>query len=384
MTPQLQKKVASWVENGLITAEQAERIAAHEGRGADRPWVLYGIAGVGVTALVTGVVSLVAANWEEIPVWFKLATYFALQAGVGYGFYRHAARAGLIRETCLTTFVPLLLAGIGLIAQTYNLHGDGWQALLLWVIIGFPAVWLAQSWAVVYLWTAALLVTSVIWGEAADYAGLPEFGRVCLVASVPLWLLASGFWGERVRRWNPYFRTTAQVWGTVVVLAAGTPLANMLWFDTPSSVREHLGYLMFPWLALGAAIAGVWFRPGAKRDLQLSMTGMLTSVGVFLTLPLLFGGSASESTGTQLFAAAGFFVTWLFAAAAAAYSHHKRWFDLASLVIALRVVIVYFEVFGSLAMTGLGLIFSGIVILAIAFMWHRFRVRVRQQLGGES
>ena len=57
---------------------------------------------------------------------------------------------------------------------------------------------------------------------------------------------------------------------------------------------------------------------------------------------------------------------------------------MASLVIALRVVIVYFEVFGSLAMRGLGLIFSGIVILTISFMWHRFRVRVRQQLGGES
>lgn len=108
---------------------------------------------------------------------------------------------------------------------------------------------------------------------------------------------------------------------------------------------------------------------------------LLLACGVFATLPLFFSNS-SQSLGTKIFGAAGFFCTWVLAAATAALAQRKRWFDLASLVIALRVVIVYFEVFGSLAMTGLGLIFSGIVILTIAFAWHRFRERVRQQMGG--
>jgi uncharacterized membrane protein len=129
------------------------------------------------------------------------------------------------------------------------------------------------------------------------------------------------------------------------------------------------------------AAAGSWYRPQVKLEVRISVVALLVACGVFSTLPLFFGDS-DESVGIKMIAAAGFFCTWILAAAAAAYSHHRRWFDFASLVIALRVVIVYFEVFGSLAMTGLGLIFSGIVILGIAFAWHRFRERVRQQLEG--
>jgi uncharacterized membrane protein len=381
MTPQLQKKVASWVEHGLLTPEQAERIVAHESREPERPWTLYGIAGIGVTALATGFVSLIAANWDDIPPWVKLACYFLLQAGVGYGFLRSAARPGLIRETWLSLFVPLFLAGIGLIAQLHNLHGDGWQALLLWEAITLPAVWLAQSSTLVHLWTVAVMVTSVIWASAYRSGGIPEFGRACIVATVPVAYLAIGFWSEHVRSFNRYLRSAGFVWGMAAVLLIGTPVANALWNESPGEHLAHAGYLTLPWCALIAASLGAWYRPQVKREVKLTMVALLLTSGVCLTLPLFFG-SSSDSVGIKIVGAAGFFGTWILAAAAAAYSHHKRWFDLASLVIALRVVVVYFEVFGSLAMTGLGLIFSGIVILGIAFAWHRFRERVRQQLGG--
>lgn len=381
MTPQLQNKIASWVERGLITAEQAERIVAHETREPERPWTLYGIAGVGVTALVTGVVSLVAANWDDIAPWVKLACYFLLQGGVGYGFLRAADRPGWARETWLTLFAPLILAGIGLIAQTYNLHGDGWEALLLWVIITLPAVWLAQSWALVHLWPAAVFVTSLIWATADRSGGLPEFGRACVVATLPLSFVAIAFVSEHVRWFNPYLRGAMLVWGMALLLLFGTPLANALWSFEHSEFSPHLGYLAVPWSALVMASLGAWYRPQVKPEVRIATVALLVASGVFATLPLFFG-TDSESTGIKVIGAAGFFCTWVAAAAAAAYSHHKRWFDAASLVIALRIVIVYFEVFGSLAMTGLGLIFSGLVILGIAFAWHRFRERVRQQLGG--
>jgi uncharacterized membrane protein len=379
MTPQLQKKVASWVEQGLITADQAERIAAYERREPDRPWTLYGIAGIGITALVTGVVSLIAANWDDIAPWVKLACYFLLQGGVGYGFLRVAERPGFVRETWLTLFAPLFLAGIGLIAQIHNLHGDGWQALLLWLTITLPAVWLAQSWALVHGWIVAALVTSVIWASAYRSGGVPEFGRACIVASLPLAFIAIAFLSEHIASFNRYLRSAGVVWGMAALLLVSTPVANVLWYDSPGDMQ--LGYLVLPWAVLLLAAAGSWYRPQVKLEVRISTVALLVACGVFSTLPLFFGDS-DESVGIKMIAAAGFFCTWILAAAAAAYSHHRRWFDFASLVIALRVVIVYFEVFGSLAMTGLGLIFSGIVILGIAFAWHRFRERVRQQLEG--
>lgn len=379
MPPQLKKKLAAWVERGLITPEQSERIVEHESREPERPWTLYGIAGIGITALVTGVISLVAANWDEIPPWLKLICYFTLQGGVGYAFLRNEKRSGLIRETWLTLFVPLLLAGIGLIAQIYNLHGDGWQALLLWVTMTLPAVWLTQSWALAHLWPAAVLLTSVIWAVADHAGGLPEFGRACALATVPLTFVAVGLFGEKIRGFNPFVRGALLTWGMGVVLLVGTVVANVFWYASPDDLP--FGYLVLPWAALLAACVAAWYRPDVKREVRLTTAGLLLAFGVFATLPLFIGGD-SESIGVRVVAALGFFGVWVLAAAAAAYSHHKRWFDLASLVIALRVVTMYFEVFGSLAMTGLGLIFSGIVILGIAFSWHRFRERVRRQLTG--
>jgi len=193
--------------------------------------------------------------------------------------------------------------------------------------------------------------------------------------------MALGLWTEHVRRFNAHLRRAALVWGIAVVMLVGTPLANVLWHAPTDEFRPHLAYLAIPWAALLVAAAGAWYWPQVKRDVRLAGVGLLFACGVFATLPLFFG-DASESLSIKVIAAAGFFCTWVLAAATAAFAHQKRLFDLASLAIALRVVIVYFEVFGSLAMTGLGLIFSGIVILAIAFAWHRFRERVRQQLGG--
>jgi uncharacterized membrane protein len=381
MTPQLQKKIASWVAQGLIAPEQAERILAYESRVPERPWTLYGIAGVGVTALVTGIISVIAANWNDITPWVKLSCYFLLQGGVGYGFLRSATRPGLLRETWLTLFVPLFLAGIGLIAQIYNLHGDGWQALLMWLVITLPAVWLAQSWALVNLWTVAAFGTSLIWAAAHRSGGIPPFGRACFVAAVPLTFVAIGFLGEHVRGFNRYFRSASLAWGMLIVLAVGSPLANILWNVADEGLRSHFGYLAVPWAALLAACVGAWMQPGVKAEVRAATVAVLGASGLCTTLPLFFG-SDEDSVGIKVVGALGFFCTWALVAALAAYSQRKRWFDVASLVIALRIVVVYFEVFGSLAMTGLGLIFSGVVILGIAFAWHRFRERVRQQLGG--
>lgn len=383
MTPQLKAKLASWVDQGFISPEQAETIRLHEARAPERPWVLYGIAGVGVTALVTGIISLIAANWQEISPAVKLGCYFSVLLAVGFGFFRHADRPGLARETLLTLFVPFVLAGIGLIAQIYNLHGDGWQALSLWLSITLPAVCLANNWAVVHLWLAALSLASVIWADS-DRSLLPsDFARVCAVATLPPLLVGFGHIGERKRWVNPRLRKAALVWGMGAILFVGTPLANVMWGNYQPTLEDDLRFIVLPWAFLLAACVAVWIGPETKREARVTQLGLLVSSGVFLTLPLFLAGYFG-SLATSLLGAAGFFVTWVLAVASAASSQRQRWFDFASLVIAVRVVIVYFEVFGSLAMTGVGLIVSGIVILGIAFAWHRYRGQLRQQLGGAT
>ena len=75
-----------------------------------------------------------------------------------------------------------------------------------------------------------------------------------------------------------------------------------------------------------------------------------------------------------------FLLPWASAAAVAAAMERKRLFDLAALVIGIRFIVVYFQVFGSLAVTGVGLIISGSVILGIAYLWYRYRGNVARAI----
>ncbi len=48
-------------------------------------------------------------------------------------------------------------------------------------------------------------------------------------------------------------------------------------------------------------------------------------------------------------------------------------FNLVTLLIGIRFLIVYFEAMGGLAVTGIGLIISGLVIIAVSYGWYRSR-----------
>jgi hypothetical protein len=51
----------------------------------------------------------------------------------------------------------------------------------------------------------------------------------------------------------------------------------------------------------------------------------------------------------------------------------KRLFVLLLSFAGARFLILYFQALGSLALTGTGLILSGIAIIGLAFLWHRYR-----------
>src|SRR5690606_36008467 len=119
-------------------------------------------------------------------------------------------------------------------------------------------VYLARSWVLVHLWIGALFLTSVLWAGASQAARINEFGRACVVATLPLLLMALGLWTEHVRRFNAHLRRAALVWGIAVVMLVGTPLANVLWHAPTDEFRPHLAYLALPWAALLVTAAGAW------------------------------------------------------------------------------------------------------------------------------
>ena len=75
------RKLNAWRDAGLIDDQTFERIEAYEEEHA-RPLALWGAIGIGSLAIGLGVISVIAANWEDVPGLIRLAVHFILMAGL--------------------------------------------------------------------------------------------------------------------------------------------------------------------------------------------------------------------------------------------------------------------------------------------------------------
>jgi hypothetical protein len=80
-----------------------------------------------------------------------------------------------------------------------------------------------------------------------------------------------------------------------------------------------------------------------------------------------------------LIGALGFVTIWALVAWCGYRANMMQIVNLATALIAVRVFVAYIEVFGSLLATGAGLIVSGLLLLALAWLWVR---KIRLQPGG--
>lgn len=367
-----EKQLETWRDAGLISAEQLQLILQFEARQPRKSWGVWGVLGIGVTAVITGVVSVIAANWDAIGDYTKLVSYFLLQVGLSALLFRRRNNPGYVRELLITGCALFVLAGIGLIGQVFHLRSDGWQGLLLWLVLVLPLSLLAEGNLLPYLWVGSAWGTSWIWAES--FRHLPEASRWWMASAVPVLFAALGLLGSPdsplVR-----FRSACRVWGFVGLCTAGSLLANITWKEGLNDGDATVGIAMF-W---GCSLLGLL---ATQRKLSISATARLWLSALFLitalgcSAPMLVSTWRSDVVGALFFLA-----IWSAAAGAAAATAQRRLFDLATVVIALRFVVIYFEVFGSLAATGFGLIVSGGVIIGIALLWHRLRAKARSWLG---
>jgi uncharacterized membrane protein len=367
----LDRQLEAWRSAGLISAEQQQQIQRFEAAQPRKSWGVWGVLGIGVTAVATGVVSVIAANWDAIGDYTKLVCYFVLQAGLSALLFGRRNTPGHVRELLITGCALFVLAGIGLIGQVFHLRSDGWQGLLLWLTLILPLSLLAEGKLLPHLWLGAAWATSWIWAES--FRHLPEASRWWMACAVPVLFAAVGLLGSSA---SPLvrFRSACRVWGFVGLCTAGSLLANITWKEALRDSDALFGLAVF-W---GCSLLGVL---AAQRKLGISATTRHWLIALFLITALGCSAPLLSSTWrSDVLGALFFLAIWSTAAGAAAAADQRRLFDLATVVVALRFVVIYFEVFGSLAATGFGLIASGGVIIGIALLWHRLRAKARSWL----
>ena len=368
----LEHQLNDWVSKNLINREQAEGIRHYESNRPGSSWVLYSFLILGATIIGIGVISLIAANWDTIPNAVKLGADFLLLIGLALGIhYSWNQKHSIQYEVLLVAFLFLCLASIGLISQIYHTGGKLYQALLLWVMItaGIPLISRRSFGS--FLWVSGFFIALMFAAFDSPFLEpLYKFNEAALFMTVPLLsavlaMVSKKSLGEVGLTWS--FNAWTMI-GILMALSVAETQSYGFLRHLDFAKTGFLAYL--PGYILGViAVLSIW--PNAEFTRPQKIILMIFLASYFLPFHLLYMVKDSR----HIFAFCTIISLSLLAIYLASVQQRKL-FQVLLFAVGVRFLILYFQAFGGLALTGFGLIMSGILIISMVVYWNKYRVRM--------
>jgi len=424
----------AWVEQGLISQDQAQRIRGlYPAPKATLPWGMIIFSSLGAITAGLGVILLLAYNWQAIPKFAKLAIILGSLAGLhasGLWLWTRGDGRRPVGEAVCLFGTMLFGAGIWLVAQIYHIDEHYPNGFLIWGLGALALAWampsLAQGFlaaAVLCAWgctegwgfnhalhVAPLLllagVGSLAWKQRsplllgvvlaafalnllANISAVSEhlllrtlLGFAVLFVAVGLLNQRRGWFSESVPVWN-FFGW----FGFLVCLYLLTfpDITSHLLGSSHTEFRSEPVQAVYEWLpvvlALGAWGAVAWpWRPGtpsATRPQDCRFEYVLLPLTVILAQVLAVAG-----LGGVKWEVAGVFNLVFLAVAAAWMARGCREGELrptvlGSLLLAALTAARYFDLFESLALRGVIFLTVGGLLFAEGILFRRARQRVQ-------
>lgn len=378
MLSSLNGKFKRWQDAGLVTTEQADAILAFE-KTRKSGKLVKDLTNVGIFAIILGLASLVASNWVMIPDTVKLVGHFGICGALAALMLKiDGEKHPVGKDACVLLLFGLFLTFIALMGQIFQLHGDLHITLAFWLAICTPFVWFyGRSYTVMVPWILVLLAT--LYMNMLEY--LDQDSQMQIVVATlmtfylsPLLILVSRlFW---MARYRPGFVQTFYRLG-IILPAVFANLALLLFYDNLVGSAHYT--LQMVLMALGLLAMFVLFRPTTRRDESATDLWYYLLVShIVMMLPFALPQLESGVLSAVLFVLYWIFIAWL-----GARMHAAMLTDWAIRLVILRLFIVYLEVFGSMALTGVGLIASGILLLVILRYLNRIVIIGRKLVNYE-
>jgi len=358
----LARKLKTWSEHQLISAEQGQQILTFEkNRGRSR--IFFGLGGLGVLSIILGIASLIAANWYKIPPEMRIGSHVALNLLLAFVTLKYFEKPSWIREVLVTLQAGLVLTFIALIGQVLQTQAPLWQPLGFWLLFTTPMLLLyARFFGVVAVWLGIVAVFSV---SLCDHALTKEQADVFLPA-LPF-VLYLVFNLKKMRELLPNWSEAIHVvfWVSVVLAATqGQWLWHMsssnTWWHIPvaSVVTAGIGTLTLFLLNVAQRTKRIsfWYDELPEWDMVLVVSFVLGA------LPILVSHPSLEVVGALTFC-----LYWFFMGGIGLRLGIDRLWTLAVILIGIRLFWAYVEIMGSLAVQGLGFLFSGFFFLGLAY-----------------
>lgn len=369
------RKIKEWHGAGLIDADTRDRLLAYEAAHS-RPLVLWAVWGIGALAIGLGLVSVVAANWEDIPGLVRLAVHFALIAGLLALLFlreeRLAAKSPWAAEALVFITAALGLTFFGHLGQVYQTSSPLWQPLAVWLALFVPLLLLTgRSWP-----SALVVLGGSVWcafeytSDRGGFDGQALLLRdlwLAFVLTSPVAFAPLAAWA-RARSARPEFWRRLEQLALAYAVGCASLVASVsgtAWLTGSNTANEWANLLLSGAVMVLAGLGVVAVRRGTSGR----MAGAIIA-GAGLVMPLAY--LASDATVS---AALLFFALWGGIAAASLTAHWRGVFQMAVGVIAVRLIILSFELAADLLTSGFGLILSGVMILGVA--WLAVRVSKR-------
>ena len=155
--------------------------------------LLLALGGLGAFAIGVGSdLRRSAANWAIYRVSSSYSPCWGSSVPMPTGWCGRAAAHTVGSQTPWPGYFALTLASIALVGQTYQLRGEPYQALLLWLLAGSPALWLAEGAFAALVFLGALAVTGAFsFDPLVDLLGHDPQARILVSAGLGS---AAGIW----------------------------------------------------------------------------------------------------------------------------------------------------------------------------------------------
>jgi uncharacterized membrane protein len=360
------RRLKAWEAAGLVDAATAARIRDWESSHAS-PVAMRAVIGIAVLAIGLGLVSLVAANWDAVEGIARLGIHFALMIGLAVWLWRKAGVGGMAAEGGLFVLGMLGLTVFGHIGPVYQTDSPLWQPLALWLVLFAPAILLRGTSA---LNAQLLLAVTVIaafshmyWliGLRPRLDRIDETVRITLALTAPVLLGGLAAWAHGRSSRQGFWRRLGEL--ALLYAAGGASIAAIASADGPwRSDEESTRLLWSVIVAASVTLVTALLVRAFRRDAE----GRIVA-GLWLGLaavPLL----AYALSGSEIVAALLFMALWAGIAFAALRAGWRGAFQAAVGIVALRLVLLSFELGGDLLTSGAGLIASGLLILGVAWL----------------
>lgn len=383
------KYLAELLDAGLITPTQHQSILVHDRHGdtaREHRWFSYILFGLGGIAVALGLLSLIASNWAAIPASVKLCGNWLLIALASGGLYEltRCKSDSRAREALLLIWAALVLGGMALIGQIYQLESDPRRTFTLWWLLITPAtILIVQGRFVALLWLALTVALTI--ANAVYYLIPDSYNDIIFAGFISsLWCLAPLGLLMLFHRTRPTAIGHMALWLSIAALASTAVFSSYL-FSTSllfgigavapppsSSIPYYVCSLLLVFLA-----AYYVFLPKAKTEGYVRELKLFIGAGMALLFVCLFYRDlpriAAEFIDFILVTGYWVAITWI-----ALRLKRIGIARFASFLALLKLVISYFTLMGDLATTGLGLLLSGLLFLTGAYGFSRLQRRLPQ------